>query len=37
VNVDEHEAVLRNQLSIAGYGVIVKRHGVHCACNTGLA
>ena len=36
VNVDEHEAVLRNQLSIAGYGVIAERHAVHSACNTGI-
>jgi hypothetical protein len=37
VNVDEHEAVLHNQLSIAGYGVIAERHAVHGACNTGIA
>ena len=36
VNVDEHKAVLRKQRSIAGYGVIVKRHAVHSACNTGI-
>jgi hypothetical protein len=36
MNVDEHEAVLRNQLSTAGYGVIAERHAVHGACNTGI-
>jgi len=35
VNVDEHEAVLDDHRSIAGNGVVRKRHAVHCACNAG--
>ena len=36
MNVDEHEAVLGDQRSIAGNCVVGKRHAVHRACNAGI-
>lgn len=36
MNVDEHEAVLAEERSIAGDGVIVKRHAVHSSCDGGV-
>ena len=37
MNVNEREAVLAEQRSIAGHGIVVKRHPVHRAGDPGIA